>query len=70
MPQPNTDMKNPNGPSIEDMEFALDCQMDDYIAEQEAKESKAVREAKCTVCKTAWVDVMNGQDTCDECKVA
>lgn len=43
---------------------------DDYSAQQQAKESKAVRDAKCTVCKTEWVDVMNGEDTCDACRIA
>ena len=52
-------MKNPNGPSIEEVE--------DWLDEQQAKESKAVREAKCTICKKEWVDVMNGEDTCPTC---
>lgn len=61
--------QNPNGPSVEQVDDWNDAQLDQYIEEQQLKESKAVREAKCTVCKTAWVDVMNGEDTCDECKV-
>lgn len=56
-------MKNPNGPSIEEIDDMNDALLD----EQRAMESKAVREAKCTVCGETWVDVMSGEDTCKDC---
>lgn len=63
-------MRNPNGPSVEQVDDWNDALLDQYIEEQQAKESKAVRAAKCAACKTAWVDVLNGEDTCDDCKGA
>ena len=61
-------MSNPNGPSVEETDDWSDAQFDALMDEQQGKESAAARQPKCTVCLTAWVDVMNGEDTCLNCK--
>jgi hypothetical protein len=35
---------------------------------EEAKASVSVRSAVCTVCRETWVDVLNGEDTCADCR--
>ncbi len=61
-------MKNPNGPSVEELDDWQCAQFDAMMDEQQSKESAAARHPKCTVCKTEWVDVLNGEDTCSACK--
>lgn len=44
-----------------------DDELEMQIAEDEAKASEVVRRAVCVVCRVMWVDVLNGEDTCNEC---
>jgi len=61
-------MTNPNGPSVEEIDDWQSAQLDALMDEQQAKESAAKHNAKCAICKTEWVDVLNGEDTCADCQ--
>lgn len=44
---------------------AEERRLEDQIAEDAARE--AAMRAVCVVCQSSWVDVMNGEDTCNDC---
>lgn len=42
-------------------------EIENWIADDEARDSDAVKGAVCTICKESWVDVLAGEDTCPDC---
>ena len=45
----------------------FDRELEHRIAEDKAKADPRVTGARCSVCGVEWVDVLQGQDTCEAC---